>query len=48
MGPPQAGGGIGTLGLVGPWAGYRVLKKKRGKENIIKCSSMYKINLSYG
>jgi hypothetical protein len=48
MGPPQAGGGIGTLGLVGPWAGYRVLKKKRGKETIIKCSSMYKINLSYG
>jgi hypothetical protein len=48
MGPPQAGGGIGTLGLVGPWAGYRVFKKKRGKETIIKCSSMYKINLSYG
>jgi len=27
-GPPQVGGGIGPLGLVGPWIGYRVFKKK--------------------
>jgi hypothetical protein len=27
MGPQQVGGGIGHLGVVGPWAGYRVLKK---------------------
>jgi len=27
-GPPQVGGGIGPLGLAGPWIGYRVLKKK--------------------
>jgi len=28
MGPPQVGGGIGPLGLVGPKAGYQVFKKK--------------------
>jgi hypothetical protein len=26
-GPPQVGGEIGPLQLVGPWIGYRVLKK---------------------
>jgi len=29
MGLPQVGGGIGPLELVGPWIGYRVLKKKK-------------------
>jgi len=28
-GPLQVGGGIGPLGLVGPWIEYRVLKKKK-------------------
>jgi len=31
MGPPQVGGGIGPLGLVGPWIGYRDLKKNKIK-----------------
>lgn len=35
MGPPQVGGGIGPLGLVGPRAGYQVFKKKTLKRNII-------------
>jgi len=28
-GPPQVGGEIGPLGLVGPWIGYRDFKKKK-------------------
>jgi len=31
MGPPQVGGGIGPLGLVDSWIGYRVFKKKKKK-----------------
>jgi hypothetical protein len=27
MGPPQVDGGIGPLGLVSIWAGYRIFKK---------------------
>jgi len=26
---PQVGGGIGPLGLVGPWTGYRVFKTNK-------------------
>jgi len=31
MGPAQVGGGIGFLGLVGSWIGYRVFKKKKSE-----------------
>jgi len=30
-GPPQVGGGIGPLGLVGPWIGYQVFQKIKNK-----------------
>jgi hypothetical protein len=29
-------GGIGSLGLVDPWAGYRVKKKKNSKDITVK------------
>jgi len=34
MGPPQVDGGIGPLGLVGPW--YRVLRKTKNKTFRVK------------
>jgi len=46
----QVDGGIGPLGLVGPWIGYRVLKKKKvfvflgfqekgyGSEKLLACN----------
>jgi hypothetical protein len=38
MGPPQVDDGIGSLGLVGPRAGYRVFERKQEKTNIFLVS----------
>jgi len=40
-GPPQVGGEIGPLGLVDPWIGYRVLKKKKKKIVIIRGTEIH-------
>jgi len=56
MGPPQVGGGIGPLGLVDSWIGYRVLKLKKNTvylvdyviTSLIACSSLEDVKSSVG
>jgi hypothetical protein len=45
---PQVGGGIGPLGLVCSWAGYRVFKKKSDTLCLIKlCLSCIFLSITY-